>query len=113
MQPPSLSETQNDDIRFKRTDNIRRSIKVSLISKAVGGILQFGVVPFAIARLGSQYEVFSALLVLMSTLSVLNLGIGPGLTMELSRLAHRSDEEEEKRVFASAMLLVLGFAGVL
>ncbi len=109
VEPPEAES----DINILRSDNVRKTIRVSLVSKIIGGVLQLGAVPVAIARLGDEYVVFSALVVLMSTFSTLNLGIGPGLAMELSHIAHSKDESEERKIFMTSLILVLLFASVL
>lgn len=103
------SEVESD-INVARSENVKKTIKISLLSKVLGGLLQLGVVPVAIHRLGQEYVVFSALVVLMSTFSTLNLGIGPGLAMELSQIAHDKDQEKERTVFMTSLLIVLIFA---
>lgn len=67
----------------------------------------FLAMPFASHRLGAAYDAFSGLTQIGWIIGVVNLGVGPGLTMELTRYAVDGDEKQEREWFAMSFWLGL------
>ncbi|MCB0824873.1 MAG: hypothetical protein KDC26_01675 [Armatimonadetes bacterium] len=90
-----------------RSQSVRKSMKVSLLSKTMGALIQLIGLPIAAHHLGKLYGVYGPLASLMLVVGTVNLGVGPGLSQRLSGLVLKDQEEEERQWFSNAFYLTL------
>lgn len=90
-----------------RERRLRYAIVTSLGSKATTAIIQIVALPVALAALGQQQFVLYAMLAsAVGWLGLVNIGVGPPLTVMMSEAAASGDRVEQQRLFASALLPV-------
>lgn len=78
----------------------------SLVSKLGTIVLRLVSIPIAIRLLGiEQFGVYTAITMAVGLIDMMQIGIGPALTRELSRAVAKGDREREKTIFATSILL--------
>ncbi|MEM6278204.1 MAG: oligosaccharide flippase family protein, partial [Verrucomicrobiota bacterium] len=81
----------------------------SLVSKLGTIVLRLVSIPIAIRLLGiEQFGVYTAITMAVGLIDMMQIGIGPALTRELSRAVAKGDREREKTIFATSILLSSG-----
>jgi O-antigen/teichoic acid export membrane protein len=93
---------------ISRNLNIKLAISTSLASKLSTIFLQIFVIPIGIRILGvEKFGVYASITASLSWISLLGLGIGPGLTSSIASLNCKDQQEEEKEYFSTAFYLSL------
>lgn len=91
---------------FSRSLNIRLAISTSLISKLSTIFLQVFVVPIGIKTLGvEKFGVYASITASLSWISLLGIGIGPGLTSSIASIKSKEKQKEEKEYFSTAFFV--------
>ena len=99
----SLRQENIDYSKGFRIRRIKYAVVTSLCSKAITIIMQVVALPIAVKALGNkQFVLYSMLISAVGWLSLVNLGIGPALTVNIAEAAVLKDRETEKRLFNSA-----------
>ena len=110
MSAPSSSE----DLTAHRDRSIRLAVITSLVSKLGTIVLRLVSIPIAIRLLGiDQFGVYTAITMAVGLIDMMQIGIGPALTRELSRALAKGDREREKTIFATSILLSSGITLIL
>jgi O-antigen/teichoic acid export membrane protein len=90
-----------------RNRRLKYAIVTSLGSKVSTAIIQIAALPLALAALGQQQFVLYAMLAsAVGWLGLVNIGVGPPLTVMMSEAAAAGDHVQQQRLFSSAVLPV-------
>ncbi|MDA8118047.1 MAG: hypothetical protein M0000_11840 [Actinomycetota bacterium] len=94
-----------------RGERIRLGVSTSLMSKVVSLGVQVIALPVAVRALGSErYGVYLVLAALLGWIGLAGVGINPSVALGIAEAAARSDRRREKRIVATAMVLMSGIA---
>ena len=97
----------------RRNRSIRLAVLTSFASKAGTILLQLISIPIAIRVLGkAEFGLFTTVNLTLSTLSLLEVGIGPALTHGLSQALSSSDETRQRELGSTAFYLVACIAAL-
>ena len=97
----------------RRNRSIRLAVGASLVSQVSTILLQLLSIPIAIRVLGSvEYGIFITVNLTLSTLVLLEVGIGPALTHGLSQAISKGDETRQRELGSTAFFLVAGISAV-
>jgi len=100
------TDSQPLDATSHRDRSIRLAVITSLVSKLGTIVLRLVSIPIAIRLLGiDQFGVYTAITMAVGLIDMMQIGIGPALTRELSRALAKGDHEREKTIFATSILL--------
>lgn len=103
------TDSQPLDATSHRDRSIRLAVITSLVSKLGTIVLRLVSIPIAIRLLGiDQFGVYTAITMAVGLIDMMQIGIGPALTRELSRAVAKGDREKEKTIFATSILLSSG-----
>ncbi len=92
-----------------RNRSIRLAVLTSILSKFGTVLLRLVSIPVAIRVLGmEEFGVYAAITMVVATIDMMHIGIGPALTQGIARALAKNDREREKGVFATALLLSTG-----
>jgi O-antigen/teichoic acid export membrane protein len=95
----------------RRDRSIRLALVTSFLSKAGTALFQLLAIPVAVRVLGrEEFGVYSAVGITLSTVSLLQVGIGPALAHGLSGAKARGLECESRELASSAFYLTTGLA---
>ncbi len=104
------NKSQPLDTTAHRDRSLRLAVITSLISKVGPIVLRLVSIPIAIHLLGMElFGVYTAITMAVGMIDMMHIGIGPALTKSLTRAVTRGDRELEKTVFATSILLSIGF----
>jgi O-antigen/teichoic acid export membrane protein len=101
-----------------RERRLKYAVATSLGSKITTAIVQIVALPIAVSALGqAQFVLYAMLASAIGWLGLVNIGVGPPLTVMMSEAAASGDRLRQQRLFSSALgpvvILVLGIGGVL
>lgn len=95
----------------RRDRSIRLAVVTSFLSKAGTALFQFLAIPVAVRVLGrEEFGVYAAVSITLSTVSLLQVGIGPALAHGLSGAKARGRGNEARELSSSAFFLTTGLA---
>lgn len=104
--PESMPDTASLE-SSRRNRSIRLAVITSFVSKAGTILLQAISIPIAIRVLGkAEFGLFTTVNLTLSTLSLLEVGIGPALTHGLSQALSKGDETKQRELGSTAFFLV-------
>lgn len=90
-----------------RERRLKYAIATSLGSKVTTAIIQIAALPMALVALGPHHFVLYAMLAAaVGWLGLVNIGVGPPLTVMMSEAAAAGDRVQEQRLFSSALFPV-------
>lgn len=105
----STAERQEQVIRRDRS--IRLAVVTSFLSKAGTGLLQLLAIPIAVRVMGrEEFGVYTAVSLALSTMALLEVGIGPALAHGISDAGAKGDERRRRVLGSTAFFLMLGLA---
>lgn len=98
-----------DDGNAKRRDrSIRLAVVTSVLSKGGTALLQLLAIPLAIRVMGrEEFGLYTSVSVALSTVALLEVGIGPALAHGLSEARAKGDEIRSRRLASTAFALML------
>lgn len=100
------TDSQPADATSHRDRSIRLAVITSLVSKLGTIVLRLVSIPIAIRLLGiDQFGVYTAITMAVGLIDMMQIGIGPALTRELSRAVAKGDRAREKTIFVTSILL--------
>jgi O-antigen/teichoic acid export membrane protein len=95
----------------RRDRSIRLAVVTSFVSKAGTALFQLLAIPVAVRVLGrEEFGIYGAVGITLSTVSLLQVGIGPALAHGLSGAKARGREGEARELSSSAFYLTTGLA---
>ena len=95
----------------RRNRSIRMAVATSFLSKAGTALMQLVAIPIAVRVLGrAEYGLFTSVSLTLTTVSLLEIGVGPALTHGISGANARHDPEAQARLASSAWFVMLGMA---
>lgn len=102
----------DDPVHSARRDrSIRLAVVTSFLSKAGTALFQFLALPVAVRVLGrEEFGLYSAVGIMLSIVSLLQVGIGPALAHGLSGAKARGLTNEARELSSSAFFLTVGLA---
>jgi O-antigen/teichoic acid export membrane protein len=99
--------------RRRRSTLLRLAIYSSGCSKVTALLLHSLAIPLVYRSLGShQYALFVLLSGVLGTISLLQMGAGPGLTRELARAHAEGNLKQETSIFGAAIIFSIFAAGL-
>ncbi len=105
----SDSSTSSD----RRNRSIRLAVVTSFISKFSTILLQLLSIPIAIRVLGKvEFGIFTTVSLTLSSMALLEVGIGPALTHGLSKATSSGDERKQRELGSTAFFLVIGISAI-
>jgi O-antigen/teichoic acid export membrane protein len=109
-------EANNSDHSVHRNRTIRSAVFTSILSKAGNALLQLLALPVAIRVLGrEEFGLFTTVILTLSTVSLLQVGVGPALAHGVAQANARSDSQRRRELASTAfwmMLVICLVAGV-
>ena len=107
----SMPETSAAEITTRRNRSIRLAVVTSFLSKAGTILLQLLSIPIAVRVLGrEEFGLYTTVNLTLSTVSLLQVGVGPALTHGLSRARAAGDESRQRELGSTAFFLMAGIA---
>ena len=95
----------------RRSRSIRLAVVTSFLSKAGTVLLQLLSIPIAVRVLGRQeFGLYTTVNLTLSTVALLQVGVGPALTHGLTRARAANDEIKQRELGSSAFFLMTGIA---
>jgi O-antigen/teichoic acid export membrane protein len=95
----------------RRSRSIRLAVVTSFVSKAGTILLQLLAIPIAVRVLGrGEFGLYTTVNLTLSTMALLEVGVGPALAHGLSKARAAGDEERQRQLGSSAFFLVAGIA---
>lgn len=102
-----MAETERIKRSARRDRSIRLAIATSLVSKLGTVFLQLLSIPLAVRVLGrEEFGLFTAVNLMLGTVSLLEIGIGPALAHGLSRARAAQDKLAERELASTAFYLM-------
>ncbi len=108
----SLPATASDaETGGRRNRSIRLAVITSFVSKAGTILLQLLSIPVAIRVLGrAEFGLYTTVNLTLTTLALLEIGIGPALAHGLSRARAAGDEATQRELGSTAFFLMMGIS---
>lgn len=107
----TASDSARDDHASRRSRSIRLAVVTSFLSKAGTVLLQLLSIPLAIRVLGrEEFGIYTTVNLTLSTLALLQVGVGPALTHGLARARANDDTDAQRKLGSSAFFLMTGIA---
>lgn len=107
----SMPETSTAEITTRRNRSIRLAVVTSFLSKAGTILLQLLSIPIAVRVLGrEEFGLYTTVNLTLSTVSLLQVGVGPALTHGLTRARAAGDESRQRELGSTAFFLMAGIA---
>ncbi len=95
----------------RRNASIRLAVITSFISKAGTILLQLLSIPIAVRVLGrAEFGLYTTVSLTLSTVSLLQVGVGPALTHGLARARAAADGSRQRELGSTAFFLMAGIA---
>lgn len=102
-----VDETEVIDHGARRDSSIRRAVLSSLLSKGGTVLLQLVALPLALRVMGrAEFGIFGTVSTALSTVQLLEIGIGPALAHGISKAGAIGDDELKRRLASTAFVLV-------
>jgi O-antigen/teichoic acid export membrane protein len=102
---------QNPDHAARRNLSIRSAVLTSFLSKAGTAFLQLLAIPIAIRVLGrEEFGLFITVTLTLTTVSLLEVGVGPALAHGVARANALGDTERRRELASTAFLMMAGIA---
>lgn len=112
----SMPESSTAESGQRRNRSIRLAVVTSFVSKFSTILLQLLSIPIAIQVLGRvEFGIYTTVNLTLSTMILLEVGIGPALTHGMSQAVSTGDEKRQRELSSTAFFLVAGisaFAGI-
>ncbi|MES2660589.1 MAG: lipopolysaccharide biosynthesis protein [Verrucomicrobiota bacterium] len=112
-----MSESSTAESGHRRNRSIRLAVGTSFISKLSTILLQLVSIPIAIHVLGRvEFGIYTTVNLTLSTMVLLEVGIGPALTHGMSQAVSTGDETRQRELGSTAFFLVVAisaFAGII
>jgi O-antigen/teichoic acid export membrane protein len=106
-----MTETTADSHAHHRNASIRLAVITSFLSKAGTILLQLLSIPIAVRVLGrAEFGLYTTVSLTLSTVALLEIGVGPALTHGLARARAASDEIRQRELGSTAFFLMAGIA---
>jgi O-antigen/teichoic acid export membrane protein len=91
-----------------RSLRFKYAVATSLGSKVTTSVVQLVALPIAVKALGTeQFALYAMLAAAVGWLGLVNIGVGPVLTVNIASAAAQGDNGAEKRLLASALIPIL------
>jgi len=104
---------ENTTHSARRDRSIRLAVVTSFLSKAGTALLQLLAIPVAVRVLGrGEFGIYTTVNITLSTVALLQVGIGPALARGLSAAKVRDDDHEIRGLTSSAFFLTAGMAAL-
>lgn len=95
----------------RRSRSIRLAVVTSFLSKAGTILLQLLSIPIAVRVLGrEEFGLYTTVNLTLSTVALLQVGVGPALTHGLTRANAAGDESRQRELGSTAFFLMAGIA---
>ena len=106
-----MSETSEAETTQRRERSIRLAVITSFVSKFGTILLQLLSIPLAVRVLGrAEFGLYATVNLTLSTVSLLQVGIGPALTHGLTRARAVGDEAKQRELGSTAFFLMAGIS---
>lgn len=106
-----MSESISQTSGKRRDRSIRLAVLSSFVSKGGSILLQLLSIPIAIRVLGrEEFGLYTTVSLTLSTISMLEVGVGPALTHGLTRAQAAGDEVKQRELGSTAFFLMLGMS---
>lgn len=106
-----MSESISQAPGNRRDRSIRLAVLTSFVSKGGSILLQLLSIPIAIRVLGrEEFGLYTTVSLTLSTISMLEVGVGPALTHGLTRAHAAADEIKQRELGSTAFFLMLGMS---
>lgn len=100
-----------EDHARHRSRSIRLAVVTSFVSKAGTILLQLLAIPIAVRVLGrGEFGLYTTVNLTLSTMALLEVGVGPALAHGLSKARAAGNEERQRELGSSAFFMVAGIA---
>jgi O-antigen/teichoic acid export membrane protein len=113
MFPPdrSMTESHEESHASRRGRSIRLAVVTSFLSKGGTILLQLLSIPIAVRVLGrEEFGIYSTVNITLSTIALLQVGVGPALTHGLAQARAAGDEKRQRELGSTAFFLIGGIA---
>jgi O-antigen/teichoic acid export membrane protein len=107
------SADERNEHAEKRGRSIRLAVVTSFLSKAGTILLQLLSIPIAVRVLGrDEFGLYTTVNLTLSTISLLQVGVGPALTHGLTRARAAGDETRQRELGSTAFFLMAAIAAL-
>lgn len=105
--PEDMAAISSDEHSRHRDRSIRLAVITSFVSKAGTILLQLLSIPIAIRVLGrAEFGLYTTVNLTLTTMALLEVGIGPALTHGLTRARAAGDEQRQRELGSTAFFLM-------
>ena len=105
---PEISTAESTN---RRDRSIRLAVVTSFVSKVGTILLQLLSIPIAIRVLGrAEFGLYTTVNLTLTTIALLEVGVGPALTHGLTRARAAGDEVKQRELGSTAFFLMLGIS---
>ena len=106
-----MSEISAAETTRRRDRSIRLAVITSFVSKFGTILLQLLSIPLAVRVLGrAEFGLYATVNLTLSTISLLQVGVGPALTHGLTRARADGDETKQRELGSTAFFLMAGIS---
>lgn len=117
MSSDTVAAMEDEGNATRRDRSIRLAVVTSMLSKGGTALLQLLAIPLAVRVMGrEEFGLYTSVSLALSTVALLEIGIGPALAHGLSEARAKGDEEKGRRLASTAFVLMMGMsllAGIL
>lgn len=111
MGDESIQDGAAADGAERRNRAIKRAVITSLASKAGTALMQLVSIPIAVRVLGrEEFGLYASISMVITTVILLEIGVGPALTHGLSDAVARGDRERERTYYSTSFFMMLGLS---
>jgi O-antigen/teichoic acid export membrane protein len=102
---------EDDGNATRRDRSIRLAVVTSILSKGGTALLQLLAIPLAVRVMGrEEFGLYTSVSLALSTVALLEIGIGPALAHGLADARAKGDEAKSRRLATTAFLLMAGLS---
>ncbi|MGB1130184.1 MAG: lipopolysaccharide biosynthesis protein [Haloferula sp.] len=102
---------EDDGSATRRDRSIRLAVLTSILSKGGTALLQLLAIPLAVRVMGrEEFGLYTSVGLTLSTIVLLEVGVGPALAHGLSEARAKGDGEKARRLVSTALVLIVGLA---
>ena len=106
-----MMEAAGENHASRRSKSIQLAVVTSFLSKAGTILLQLLSIPIAVRVLGrEEFGLYTTVNLTLSTVSLLQVGVGPALTHGLTRARAANDDLKQRELGSTAFFLMAGIA---